>query len=84
MSSQILYPRSSQVAPFCLNDFLIEPIGKGSYGTVFKSVHKETLKLFAIKQIRKKGNEGTIHYELTTLYKFNFEHVVKLYDHFED
>ena len=34
--------------------------------------------------MRKKGNESTIHYELTTMYLMNSEHVVRLYDHFED
>ena len=28
-----------------------QKIGKGSYGNVYKSVHKETLKLYALKQI---------------------------------
>lgn len=62
MTTHILYPRSSQEPTFALSEFLREPIGKGSYGTVFKAVHLTTLKLFAIKEIRKKGNESTIHH----------------------
>lgn len=82
MQSHILYPRSSPEPPLAFDDFITEPIGKGSYGTVFKAVHKITLQLFALKQICKKGNESTIHHELTTMYMLDSEYVVRLHDHF--
>jgi hypothetical protein len=49
MTEQKQYPRGSLEPEYKFEDFITEQVGKGSYGTVFKAVHKVTLKLFAIK-----------------------------------
>ena len=69
MLNYILFPRSAPEPSLSLTEFLLEPIGKGSYGKVYKALHQASLKLFAIKEIHKKGNESTIHHELTVMYK---------------
>jgi serine/threonine protein kinase len=76
--------RSNPTPEHCLADFILRQIGKGTFGVVYKAVHKSTMRNYAIKQIFKQGNELTIHHELTVMYSLDCPHIVRLYDHFED
>ena len=37
------------------NDFSNQPVGSGAFGQVFRSIHKTTKKVYAIKQIPKRN-----------------------------
>ena len=69
-------------------DFISE-LGKGSFGVVYKVMHKKTKRVYAIKQIRKKTLNNPklveqVKTEVRTMYSLNSPHVIKLFNHFED
>ncbi len=64
-------------------------IGTGGFGKVYKVRHKVSQNVYAIKVINKsKIIEsdlcGQIRLEVRIMYSLNHEHIVKLYNHFED
>lgn len=77
-----------------MRDFDSEPIGKGSFGQVYRSIHKQTKQVFAIKQISKIDQDFNrykenyeleqINHELLIMYQLKSEYIVKVYDHFQD
>lgn len=68
-----------------LSDFIEkEQLGKGSFGQVWKGVHKETLEEYAIKEIeKKKADKEYINREVEIMYRLNHKNIAKLYSHFE-
>jgi len=48
--------RSNPTPEYCLADFILRQIGKGTFGLVYKAMHKSTMRNYAIKQIFKQGN----------------------------
>lgn len=68
-----------------LSDFVEkEQLGKGSFGQVWKGVHKETLEEYAIKEIeKKKADKEYINREVEIMYRLNHKNIAKLYSHFE-
>ena len=75
--------------PISLNDFYEKEIfGKGKFGCVSKVIYKKTGMSFALKKTDK-INQSEIDFQreihiLYDLTKKNYNHVVKLYAHFED
>ena len=64
-------------------------IGVGGFGKVYKVWHKKSKNIYAIKVINKaKIIENNlidqIKLEVKIMYQLNHEHIVKLYNHFED
>ena len=64
-------------------------IGVGGFGKVYKVRHKKSKNVYAIKVISKaKIIENNlieqIKLEVKIMYQLNHEHIVKLYNHFED
>lgn len=61
-----------------------EQLGKGSFGRVFKAVHKESNKVYAIKELdKKRSDKENCNREIEIMYKLNHINIVKLYSHFE-
>ena len=66
-----------------------QSIGTGGFGKVYKVKHKVSKNVYAIKVISKeKIIEQNMHeqikLEVRIMYSLNHEHVIKLYNHFED
>ena len=64
-------------------------IGVGGFGKVYKVRHKVSKNVFAIKVINKKKileNDlvEQIKLEVKIMYKLNNDHILKLYNHYED
>jgi len=64
-------------------------IGVGGFGKVYKVRHKVSKNIFAIKVINKSkivehDLVEQIKLEVEIMYKLNHQHVVKLYNHYED
>ena len=64
-------------------------IGVGGFGKVYKVRHKVSKNVFAIKVINKKkilehDLVEQIKLEVKIMYKLNHEHILKLYNHYED
>ena len=64
-------------------------IGVGGFGKVYKVRHKVSKNVFAIKVINKKkilehDLVEQIKLEVRIMYKLNHDHVLKLYNHYED
>ena len=64
-------------------------LGKGAFGEVYRVYQSNNQKNYAIKQISKKdlkeaGMESQAIKEVKIMYSLNQEHIVKLYNHFED
>ena len=64
-------------------------IGGGGFGKVYKVRHKVSKNIFAIKVINKKkilehDLVEQIKLEVKIMYKLNHEHILKLYNHYED
>ena len=64
-------------------------IGVGGFGRVFKVQHKASKNIYAIKVINKKRileekMEAHVMLETKIMYKINHEHIIKLYNHYED
>jgi len=73
-----------------ITDFeILEKLGEGSFGKVYKARHKLTNVIYAIKSIDKlnKNNQVGKPYfrrEIEIMYKVNHPNIVRLYGHFED
>lgn len=64
-------------------------IGQGAFATVWPVRHKVTRERYAVKLIKKMtitqyGLLESIEQEVKIMYKLRDEHVIRLYDHFED
>ena len=64
-------------------------IGVGGFGKVYKVRHKVSKNVFAIKVINKRkiiehNLVEQIKLEVKIMYKLNHEHILKLYNHYED
>ena len=64
-------------------------IGVGGFGKVYKVRHKVSKNIFAIKVINKKkilehDLVEQIKLEVKIMYKLNHDHILKLYNHYED
>jgi aurora kinase len=64
-------------------------IGVGGFGKVYKVRHKSSKNVFAIKVINKQkilelGLMEQIKLEVKIMYKLNHDHILKLYNHYED
>jgi serine/threonine protein kinase len=64
-------------------------IGVGGFGKVYKVRHKVSKNVFAIKVINKKkiiehDLVEQIKLEVKIMYKLNHDHILKLYNHYED
>ena len=64
-------------------------IGVGGFGKVYKVRHKQSKNVFAIKVINKKkilehDLVEQIKLEVKIMYKLNHNHILKLYNHYED
>ena len=84
MSFERLFPRKSKKSEHSFNDFQTLQVGEGSFGKVFKAIHKHTHETYAIKQISKSNKNSTklIQHELDIMYALECDHIVRLYDHF--
>jgi calcium-dependent protein kinase len=62
-----------------------DKIGEGSFGKVYKAVHKDTGKLRAIKMLYKKqmANKADIMTEIENLKKLDHPNVIRLYEYYE-
>ena len=58
---------------------LTEKLGEGSYGSVFKGIHKETSKNVAVKMVPVDGDFDDIAKEIRILKKCDSVYVVKYY-----
>ena len=73
-----------------ITDFeVLDKLGEGSFGKVYKARHKTTNVIYAIKSIdklNKNNQEGKPYFrrEIEIMYKVNHPNIVKLYGHFED
>lgn len=71
------------------SDFdIVQKLGKGAFGNVFKAQAKSTKKVYAIKEIEKKkirdGNMlSQVKLETRLMYAINHKNVIGLYNHFE-
>jgi len=64
-------------------------IGSGGFGKVYKVKHKTSQNIYALKVINKKkiieeDLSEQIGLEIRIMYSLDHEHIVKLYNHFED
>ena len=65
----------------------LKKIGDGAFGQVWKVKHKQTNKLFALKQVPKAKVSKMLpqfRRELFILYEISHPHIIKLLTHFED
>ncbi|XP_072270946.1 serine/threonine-protein kinase 4-like [Pyxicephalus adspersus] len=58
---------------------VLEKLGEGSYGSVFKASHKETCQIVAIKQIPVESDLQEIIKEISIMQQCDSTHVVKYY-----
>ena len=71
------------------SDFnIVQKLGRGAFGNVFKAQHKKTKKVYAIKEIEKKkiidGNMlDQVRLETKIMYLLNHKNIIGLYNHFE-
>jgi serine/threonine protein kinase len=68
---------------------VIEKIGEGSFGKVYRAKHKKTGAIYAIKSIdklNKNNQEGKPYFrrEIEIMYKVHHPNIVRLFNHFED
>ena len=68
---------------------LSSSIGIGGFSKVYKVRHKQSKMIYAIKVISKqkilqKNLTHQIRLEVDIQYKLDHDHILKLYDHFED
>ena len=68
---------------------LLDKLGEGSFGKVYKAKHKLTNVMYAIKAIdklNKNNQEGKPYFrrEIEIMYKVKHPNIVRLYGHFED
>jgi hypothetical protein len=71
-----------------MNYHLIERIGEGQYGIVYKAVHKETFQVYACKKMnlklmQDKGCIEDLQNEIINLNKVNHPNIVKLVREFK-
>ena len=64
-------------------------VGVGGFGRVYKVRHKVSKNVYAIKVVNKQKileNEliTQMKLEIMIMYKLDHEHIIKLYNHFED
>lgn len=73
-----------------ITDFeILEKLGEGSFGKVYKAKHKKTGAIYAIKSIdklNKNNQEGKPYFrrEIEIMYKVRHPNIVRLFGHFED
>lgn len=73
-----------------ITDFeILDKLGEGSFGKVYKAKHKKTNVIYAIKSIdklNKNNQEGKPYFrrEIEIMYKVKHPNIVRLYGHFED
>ena len=73
-----------------ITDFdLLEKLGEGSFGKVYRAKHKKTAAIYAIKfidKLNKNNQEGKPYFrrEIEIMYKVRHPNIVRLYGHFED
>lgn len=61
-----------------------EHLGKGSFGRVFRAIHKSSGEEYAIKEVEKKrSDKENCNREIEIMYKLNHINIVKLFSHFE-
>ena len=58
---------------------VLEPLGEGSYGSVYKAVHRETGKEVALKLVPIHGETDSLKREICILKDCDDEHIVKYY-----
>lgn len=58
---------------------ILEKLGEGSYGSVFKAIHKDTSEIVAIKQIPVESDLQEIIKEISIMQQCDSPHVVKYY-----
>lgn len=73
-----------------ITDFdIIDKLGEGSFGKVYRAKHKKTGAIYAIKSIdklNKNNQEGKPYFrrEIEIMYKVRHPNIVRLFGHFED
>lgn len=73
-----------------ISDFdIIDKLGEGSFGKVYRAKHKKTGAIYAIKAIdkmNKNNQEGKPYFrrEIEIMYKVRHPNIVRLFGHFED
>jgi len=73
-----------------ITDFeILEKLGEGSFGKVYRAKHKKTGAIYAIKSIdklNKNNQEGKPYFrrEIEIMYKVRHPNIVRLFGHFED
>ena len=77
------------MSEFALGDYIFtrKRIGKGAFSTIYKGRHKETNKLFAIKEISFENLEKireSIKREFTLMKKLNHKNIIRLHEVFFD
>uniref|UniRef100_A0A8C2YQC4 non-specific serine/threonine protein kinase n=1 Tax=Chinchilla lanigera TaxID=34839 RepID=A0A8C2YQC4_CHILA len=58
---------------------VLEKLGEGSYGSVYKAIHKETGQIVAIKQVPVESDLQEIIKEISIMQQCDSPHVVKYY-----
>lgn len=73
-----------------ITDFeILDKLGEGSFGKVYRAKHKKTGAIYAIKSIdklNKNNQEGKPYFrrEIEIMYKVRHPNIVRLFGHFED
>ena len=90
-AAKLLPPPPSYNQELSSSDFEFNPypIGEGSFGQVYKALHKASRTFYAIKVINKANAvrlqlRNQIKREAEIMYKLDHEHIIKLHTHFED
>ena len=68
---------------------ILQIIGEGTYGKVFKAQHRETGRVVAIKKFKQTEEEDphvrkTMSREISVLKNFKHDNIVKLREHFKE